>query len=125
MSYLVDTQIFLWWLSDDRRLSERTRGLIASSDNELYLSAASIWEISIKSSLGKLPRIKNVSVLAEEEGFVLLPILPLHAELVNTLATHHKDPFDRLLLAQAKSLKFKFLTADKMLKSYGSFVVMA
>jgi PIN domain nuclease of toxin-antitoxin system len=125
MSYLIDTQIFLWWLSDDRRLSEKTRSLITSPENEFYLSAASIWEISIKSSIGKLPKIKNVSALAEEEGFVLLSILPLHAELVNTFAAHHKDPFDRLLIAQAKSLKLRFLTADRLLKSYGSFVVVA
>ena len=70
MSYLVDTQIFLWWLSDDQRLLHKTRELIASPEYEFYLSAASIWEISIKSSLGKLAKIKDVCSLAEEEGFV-------------------------------------------------------
>ena len=123
MSYLVDTQIFLWWLNDDTRLSEKTCSLIADGSTEVFLSAASIWEITIKSALGKLEQIKNLSKIAQEEGFLLLNISPEQTEKVATLPLLHKDPFDRLLIAQTIDLKLKFLTADNTLLNYGNFIV--
>ena len=124
VKYIVDTQIFLWWLSDDGRLSSKARTIISSEENTLFFSAASVWEISIKSSLGKLPKVKNLCQLVMEEGFQHLPITAEQAEGVSELSNYHKDPFDRLLLAQSRMLKFSFLTSDKILARYGKFVVV-
>ena len=121
---LIDTHMLLWALASPKKLSARARQLIERSD--VYVSAASIWEISIKAALGKLA-IDAHQVLAavEPAGFSLLPVTGEHAADVADLALHHKDPFDRLLVAQARAEPMRLLTDDEILRVYGDFVIIA
>jgi PIN domain nuclease of toxin-antitoxin system len=121
MRVLLDTHLLLWALSSPEKLSRRARQRIDSS--EVYASAASIWEISIKSALGKLKADPD-EVLAgiEPAGFNHLTIIGSHAAKVAELQPIHKDPFDRLLVAQARFEPMILLTDDQTLGSYGDFV---
>jgi PIN domain nuclease of toxin-antitoxin system len=121
MRVLLDTHLLLWALSSPEKLSKRARQRIDSS--EVYASAASIWEISIKSALGKLEADPD-EVLAgvEPAGFNHLPIVGGHAAKVAELPSIHKDPFDRLLVAQARFEPMILLTDDELLSGYGDFV---
>jgi len=121
MRVLLDTHLLLWALSSPEKLSKRARQRIDSS--EVYASAASIWEVSIKSALGKLKADPN-EVLAgvEPAGFNHLPIAGGHAAKVVELPPIHKDPFDRLLVAQARFEPMILLTDDDVLGGYGDFV---
>jgi len=121
MRVLLDTRLLLWALSSPEKLSKRARQRIDLS--EVYASAASIWEISIKSALGKLKADPN-EVLAgvEPAGFNHLPIVANHAAKVVELSPIHKDPFDRLLVAQARFEPMILLTDDDVLGGYGDFV---
>jgi PIN domain nuclease of toxin-antitoxin system len=123
MRILIDTHLLLWALSAPRKLSTKARQLIEKSD--VYVSAASIWEISTKAALGKLA-MKSSDVLAavEPAGFVLLPITGEHAVQVAHLPMHHRDPFDRLLIAQAQSEPMRLLSNDEVLHAYGDFVII-
>jgi len=122
MKALLDTQVFLWWISDDSRLSSRTSAIIKEGGNRLFLSAASGWEIAIKTKLGrlKLPEpletfVPEQMVLNAIEG---LPIKISHALHVYTLPDHHRDPFDRLLVAQAQLENLPILSADPQISLY-------
>ncbi len=119
---LLDTHTFLWWASDAVELSITARKAISDTGNECFLSSASCWEMAIKSSLGKLRLSKSVerfvSDLITENGFRLLPIDLRHAAKVETLPFHHRDPFDRLLIAQAITEKLTLVSADSMLSGY-------
>ena len=121
MRLLLDTHLLLWALSSPEKLSKRTRQRIDAS--EVFASAASIWEISIKSALGKLEADPN-EILAgvEPAGFNHLPIVGEHAAKVKQLPPIHKDPFDRLLIAQARFEPMILLTDDEVLGDYGEFV---
>jgi PIN domain nuclease of toxin-antitoxin system len=118
---LLDTHLLLWALSSPEKLSKRARQRIESS--EVFASAASIWEVSIKSALGKLKADPN-EVLAgvEPAGFNHLPIIGGHAAKVVELPPIHKDPFDRLLVAQARYEPMILLTDDDVLGGYGDLV---
>jgi len=118
---LLDTHLLLWALSQPSKLSAAARKQIVAA--EVYVSAASIWEISIKSALGKLAANAG-EVLAgiEPAGFSLLPITGEHAAKVAELPLLHKDPFDRMLVAQAATEPMVLLTNDEPLRGYGSFV---
>jgi PIN domain nuclease of toxin-antitoxin system len=118
---LLDTHLLLWALSSPEKLSKRARQRIDS--NEVFASAASIWEISIKSALGKLEADPD-EVLAgvEPAGFNHLPIVGGHAAKVKELPPVHKDPFDRLLVAQARFEPMILLTDNDMLGGYGDLV---
>ena len=122
MKLLLDTQIYLWVLDDSPRLSERARALIQAAD-QVLISAATIWEAAIKNALGKL-RVDPALLVAEiaRSGFTELPILARHAAAVSALPMHHKDPFDRLLIAQALTEPARLLTADSILQSYSELV---
>ena len=123
MQILIDTHLLLWALSSPRKLSTRARQLIEKSD--VYVSAASIWEISIKAALGKLAASSSEVLSAvEPAGFALLPISGEHAADVATLPLHHKDPFDRLLIAQARCEPMRLLSNDPILRAYGDFVII-
>src|SRR3954464_6378048 len=98
---LVDTHALLWWLTDDPALSAAARAAIADPENEPAVSAASIWEIAIKRSIGKLSAPDDLPKTIIAEGFTMLPIDAEHAWRVRELPLHHRDPFDRLLIAQA------------------------
>ena len=121
MRLLLDTHLLLWALSSPEKLTKRARQRIESS--EVYVSAASIWEISIKSALGKLEADPN-EVLAgvEPAGFYHLTIVGGHAAKVAELPPVHKDPFDRLLVAQARFEPMILLTDDEALRAYGDLV---
>jgi PIN domain nuclease of toxin-antitoxin system len=118
---LLDTHLLLWALGQPARLPAAARRQIEKAD--VYVSAASIWEISIKSALGKL-EADPAAVLGavEPAGFLLLPITGEHAAKTVELAPHHKDPFDRMLVAQASYEPMILLTNDNALADYGSFV---
>lgn len=124
MRILLDTHLLLWALASPAKLSSKTRRRIESS--EVFASSASIWEISIKSALGKL-QANPTEVLSaiEPAGFDHLPIIGEHAAKVAELPPLHKDPFDRLLIAQARVEQMTLLTDDTALGGYGDFVEVA
>jgi PIN domain nuclease of toxin-antitoxin system len=124
MRILLDTHLLLWSLSTPAKISLAARRLIR--DAEVYVSAASIWEISIKSALGKLTaRSSDILAAIDPAGFVLLPISGEHAAHVAHLPPHHRDPFDRLLVAQAQIEPMRLLSNDAALAAYGEAVVLA
>lgn len=123
MKLLLDTHIFLWWVNDAPELSVAARAAISDSASTCYISMASCWELAIKSSLGKLklkkPVDRFISEQMQQNGFLLLNIELRHIAKVENLAFHHRDPFDRLLLTQAKTEKMTLVTADSALFAYG------
>ncbi len=122
MRVLLDTHVFLWVLTDSRKLKAAARKLIASAD-AVHVSAASIWELAIKVRLGKLKGDPWAMAEAiEPSGFLELPVRASHAARVAQLPDHHADPFDRLLVAQALSEPLVLLTADEQLPRYGEIV---
>lgn len=122
MRLLLDTQIYLWYLADSPKLSKKARKEIEGAE-EVYISSASIWEAVIKASLGKLTVAASDLVEGiEASGFAELPVLAKHAAAVSGLAAHHRDPFDRLLIAQALYEPLRLLTADVTLKQYSDLV---
>ena len=124
MRILVDTHVFLWCVSDSRRLKAAARKLLGAAE-AAYVSSASIWEIAIKASLGKLEAdVDELAESIEASGFHQLPISAAHAARVARLPRHHTDPFDRLLLAQALTEPLILVTADAALGAYGEFVTV-
>ena len=122
MKYLLDTAVWVWSLGDVERIHARPRQLIAEAREELYLSAASSWEISIKWALGKLrlpePPVRLVPKALVAQRIRALPITHAHALAVSALPLHHSDPFDRLLIAQAQAEGMTILTADRHFQAY-------
>lgn len=116
---LLDTHVLLWWLSDDARLGDSARKAIADPRNEVFVSAASTWEISIKRSLGKLTAPDDMDGIVEAEGFSGLPITLFHGDQAGLLMDIHKDPFDRMLIAQAQAEGLVLVTNDPVIVSYG------
>lgn len=122
MRLLLDTHIFLWCLKDDRKISKSIRSKIVSA-SEVYVSSASIWEAAIKIKLKKLDgNINEIADAIVQSGFLELPITALHAAAIVNLPDIHRDPFDRILVAQAISEPLTFLTADTLLKKYSDIV---
>ena len=122
MKLLLDTHTFLWWNTEDPQLSLRARELIADGQNKIFLSAATAWEISIKTAKGKLvlPEAPAVYILSRMGlyRFQPLPIHISHAVRVHDLPNLHDDPFDRLLIAQSQVESLSLITADAMIKQY-------
>jgi PIN domain nuclease of toxin-antitoxin system len=116
---LVDTHALLWWLIDDRRLSEAAREHLADPANEPLVSVASLWEIAIKRSLGKLAAPDDLPDRIASEGFGWLGFEAHHAWEVRRLPMHHRDPFDRLLVVQALIERLPVITADPRFVAYG------
>jgi PIN domain nuclease of toxin-antitoxin system len=122
MQILLDTHIYLWWLKDDHRLSNKARITISDADR-VYISSASIWEAAIKIQLGKLKAAMNDLILSiGREGLLELPITAKHAAMISNLPHYHRDPFDRMLIAQAMSEPLRLLTVDEALKPYSELV---
>ena len=123
---LLDTHVWLWWQCDDRRLGSATRHAIAEAD-EVRFSAVSVWEISIKRSLGRLtlPRGADIEAELQRDGFLPLAIEIAHARALEALPNIHRDPFDRMLVAQAIVESLTFATADDALARYGIPLVRA
>jgi PIN domain nuclease of toxin-antitoxin system len=120
--FLLDTHVWLWMNGEPRRLSSETRELLADPATELYLSAASAWEIAIKAALGKLqlpmPAARYVAERTAANRLRSLPITAGHALTAGALPPHHRDPFDRLLLGQAIVEELPLLTADRQMGAY-------
>jgi PIN domain nuclease of toxin-antitoxin system len=120
---LLDTHALLWWLSDDPALTKAARKIMAETKNTLIVSAASAWEIAIKVRLGKLPTAADLAAdfpaLIEREGFQLLAISAEHAIRAGLLPGAHKDPFDRMLIAQAQAENVPIITNEASFESYG------
>jgi PIN domain nuclease of toxin-antitoxin system len=122
MRLLLDTHIYLWWLQDSAKLSKKVRAKIISAV-EVYVSSASIWEAAIKVKLGKLSvDVDQLVVEIERSGFRELPVSARHAAAVMQLPDLHRDPFDRILVAQAICEPLRFLTADEALTGYSELV---
>ncbi|MGF6479086.1 type II toxin-antitoxin system VapC family toxin [Paraburkholderia sp. JPY419] len=123
MRLLLDTHVFLWAVTDDRKLTKAARKLILDA-SEVFVSSASIWEASIKAGLGKLEVDVNLLVSEiEASGFLELPVRAVHTALVRDLPDIHKDPFDRLLVAQALSEPLRLLSSDGHLSKYTDLVI--
>jgi PIN domain nuclease of toxin-antitoxin system len=116
---LVDTHALLWWLVDDPLLSQAARETIANPANTPLVSTASVWEMAIKRSLGKLETPDDLPARIAGEGFDWLPVSPEHAWQVRNLPPHHRDPFDRLLVAQALVDRLPVVTGDAQFGAYG------
>jgi len=120
---LLDTHAFLWWVEGSPRIGRRARAAIADPDRRCFLSLASAWELAIKSSLGKLtlatPLERFIPAQIAENHFEQLPISIAHVSRVADLPFHHRDPFDRLLIAQALEEDLDVVTADTVFTRYG------
>jgi len=127
MRYILDTHTFLWWITDLDLLSEHARHVIQDGDNTLYLSAASGWEIAIKARLGRLQLTgEPEKVIPEQMSLNAIQGLPIqmgHALRVHSLPDHHRDPFDRMLVAQSQVEGLPILTADPQIDQYEVDVV--
>lgn len=122
---LIDTHVFLWWRGDDPRLGEEERQAIRDGQNDVLLSAASIWEIAIKRQLGKLEAPDELASQIADEGFLEAPITAADAERAGALPALHQDPFDRMLVAQAERLDAIVITRDPAFERYGTRVLPA
>lgn len=116
---LVDTHALLWWLTDDPGLPTTARDAISDPGNEPLVSTVSVWEIAIKRSLGKIDAPGDLPERISEDGFSWLPINARHAWHVRGLPMHHRDPFDRLLVAQALAERLPVISGDAVLDAYG------
>ena len=119
MRILLDTHIFLWWNSDPRMVAGVLRQVIAEPDNQIYVSAASVWEIGVKRAIGKLAFTQRIVQSVLGHRFELLPISGDHAEHAAELPPHHTDPFDRMLIAQADLERMLLATQDAKILPYG------
>jgi PIN domain nuclease of toxin-antitoxin system len=118
MKLLLDTQAFLWWDSNDARLPSALHSAISSPRNQIYVSAVSVWEIAIKRGLGKLIFAGAVGKTIEGHGFAGLPVTVEQAEAAGALPLLHRDPFDRLLIAQAQVEGLILVTVDEEILRY-------
>ena len=123
MRFLIDTHVFLWFIAGDTRLSETVRKAIEDENNEVLLSIASVWEIAIKTSVGKLALMKPFAELIPEQiADNEIDVLPIHFEdlkIVASLPLHHRDPFDRILIAQGIRYGVAIATDDPSFAYYG------
>lgn len=122
MRLLLDTSAFLWYISGDSRVPDRVREAIAADDTETYLSSVSVWEMSVKHSLGKLSVPAPVAVYAREQrqrqGFIALPLHEDDVEHLAKLPDHHRDPFDRILICQTLQYGLRLVTNDSAIIRY-------
>lgn len=122
MRLLLDTHAFLWWITDDPHLSDRARALIGEGGNEVFLSAASAWELVVKASLRRVETVQPLERFVpdqlERNGFQALPVLLRHALALPDLPPLHRDPFDRMLVAQALTEEMTLVSADREIRRY-------
>ncbi len=122
MKLLLDTHVILWWQRDDRRLNQAARRAIADADL-VWVSAISVWEVTIKVALGRLRLAEPFGVLLAADDFTALPLTLAHAEALAALPPHHADPFDRALVAQARVEGATLVSHDRALEPYGGAVI--
>lgn len=130
MRLLLDTHIAIWSLTDTKLLPPAVRVLLSDPDNDIFVSACSIWEIAIKHPLGRklgAPPFgaRDAITNFRDVGYYFLPVTPEHAAFIETLPMHHADPFDRLLIAQALSEPLRLVTADPMVARYSDTIIQA
>ena len=118
MNLLLDTHVFIWWDQRNATLNDSARAAIENTRNNVFVSAASVWEIAIKRRRGKLTLSGSASAAIASNGFHELPILPLEAEAAGDLEWRHDDPFDRMLVAQAMAQGLMFVTADETIRAF-------
>lgn len=118
MRVLVDTHVVLWWLLSSRRIRTEHAALLADPETTVWVSAATVWEIGIKRRLGKLRFSAPISESCLAAGFGLLPVSAQHAEVAGALDLHHRDPFDRMLVAQAQIEQMAIMTVDPVFDAY-------
>ncbi|MGE0120252.1 MAG: type II toxin-antitoxin system VapC family toxin [Dongiaceae bacterium] len=123
MRLLLDTHAFLWWLDGDRRLPLRLRRLIGDDANAVYVSAATAWEIATKARLGKLPGATDVAAdvggAVASQGFLAMPVTIPHAQRAGALPGPHRDPFDRMLIAQSQMDDVPLVSVEALFDGYG------
>ena len=118
MRLLLDTHVLLWWRDASPKMSRRARVALTDLDNEIVISTATLWEVVIKRALGKLSFPDDLLEVLREEGFELLPIWFLHLAALAALPILHRDPFDRMLIAQAIAEGIPLVTADRAMRPY-------
>lgn len=127
MKLLLDTCCWLWWLSDTQKLSEQQLNALISHQNQLFLSVATLWELSIKINTGKLdipqPLNKLVAQECPQDNIRIIDIKPIHAIESGSLPLHHKDPFDRMIITQAITENLTVITSDKVFQKYNIAVL--
>lgn len=128
MKLLLDTQCFLWWFAQPERLNEEVIAQIADETNQLWFSVASIWEMGIKVAIGKLPLPEPIDTYISSRMIQLdvrsLEITAPHALRAAALPLHHRDPFDRMLIAQAQIEEMTLVSADSMFKQYSDITIL-
>jgi PIN domain nuclease of toxin-antitoxin system len=123
VNVLLDTHVLIWW-DEGRRLASDARQAIEEAD-AVYVSAVSAWEVAIKTGLGRLRPTRTVEEAASESGFLELPVTFRHAQRVTGLPPHHRDPFDRMLVAQAAVEELTLVTRDPVFVRYGVALIEA
>jgi len=122
MKYLIDTNIFIWFLDGNEQLNDEYKSIIKNPGNDIFLSIASIWEIAIKDSLKKIELIYDFdqifSKIIDENNISVLNLNIEQIKILRTLPFHHRDPFDRIIISQAKAEKIKLLSTDKYIGKY-------
>jgi PIN domain nuclease of toxin-antitoxin system len=116
---LLDAHAVIWWISNDPTLSAEARGAIGSPSNDVLVSAATVWEIEIKRAIGRLDSPDDLLERIERAGFSTIPIQPADGQRAARLPDHHRDPFDRMLIAQAVQLDAVLVTRDAAFEAYG------
>lgn len=124
MQFLLDTHVLLWWLASDPQLSRKAYEILSEGKNIVYVSTASTWEIAIKKAIGKLKAPGNLPKILEENRFDVLPITIAHTQAVEKLPALHADPFDRMLVAQAKHEGLTLVTHDAQLQQYKGKILL-
>jgi len=119
---LLDTHLLLWWLAGDKSLSQQARAWIGDPENTIFVSAVSLWEIWLKQGLGKLRLPEDFERRLERQSFERLPLTWDQTREVALLPWHHRDPFDRMLVAQSRVEGLTLVTADRAVAAYGDFV---
>lgn len=119
MRYLLDTHALLWWLDDDSRMGQATRSAISDPANTIFVSVVSLWELTVKARIGKLKvDVDAVMAAPAQEGFTLLTVMIDHLATLRALPSHHGDPFDHLLIAQALAEDAMFISSDRVIGRY-------
>lgn len=118
-TYLIDTHALLWWLAGDQRLPRRSHQAVANPEDRVLASAVSAWEVAIKSALGKLEAPADLIEVVEKSGLEWIAVEPPEAYAAGGLPMHHRDPFDRLLVAQALERSAQLISRDDKLDPYG------
>lgn len=118
MRYLLDTHVVLWWLADPKNIKTKTQKIISNTENEIFISSVSFWEMAIKKSIGRLTLPYNIIETLMQDGFKILPILAAECLSVSDLPLLHADPFDRLLIMQSKLNDLVLITNDQKISMY-------